>query len=147
MKKALKKFLVVFCTIVSAISLSFVVTAQARADVINENYQGYFYFSDMPNSGQYMYFGASDAKMHCILYNLSGTRVFLCADNPTSVLFTSDNMSVTYPSAQRTYQDGSYYSTILGPVLIYTDDIAQEFGFWGVVTKVTIYYNTYSYVK
>ncbi len=144
MKKALKNFFVVFCTIVSAISLSFVITAQ---DIINENYQGYFYFSDMPNSGQYMYFSASDAKMHSILYNLSGTRVFLCADNSTAVSFTSDSMTASYSSAWRTYKDGSYYSTISGPVIIYTDDISQEFSFWGVVTKVTIYYNTYSYVK
>lgn len=99
----------------------FIVTA-ADGDNVNPNYASFYYFSDMPSTNKYMYFDGSDAIMHCIMYRLGSSDVFLCATNNTSVKFDSDYMQVTYSSATRTYSDGSYYSTISGPIAIYTSD-------------------------
>ncbi|MBQ8614265.1 MAG: hypothetical protein IJ416_08645 [Ruminiclostridium sp.] len=146
MKKLLKKIVVCGFVIVSAILSSLVVTADT-GDSINPNYAGFYYFSDMPSTNKYMYFDGSDAVMHCIMYYMGSGNVFLCATNNTSVALDNDYMQVTYSSATRTYSDGTYHSTISGPIILYTADIDAEIIFGGAVSEVTINYNSYPYVR
>lgn len=147
-----KKSLTIIAFALASILFQVSVTAINDYEVTSSTYEGMFYLTGNGNSSCYMSINQYDTIMHNVFYSYNGVSILLYAYQPSSVHFSLSGLDVYYPNSNNSYcwkssLNGDNYGYISGEVQILTSNIVVTYGLYSSITKITVNYMSYPYVK